>query len=521
MFFETKKTDLAGRIGRLLTPHGVVETPYLFPVIDPARQVPDLDKIREVGFSGIITNAYLFYKRNQGKATSIHEYLKWNSVIMTDSGGYQILVYGDVEVDNRTIIEYEKRIGSDIAVILDIPTGSKMSLEEAEKAVHETYRRGLEALPLIEESNQLWVYPIQGAPYKDLVVRSAILARKLPYDIYAVGSPTVILEKYNYPKLVELVATVRMHIPPSKPLHVFGVGHPMIVPFLVAVGADLFDSASYILYARDGRYMTEAGTKNIRELSYFPCTCPVCSRYTPQEVLALPNSKKVELIALHNLYMLMKEIKTTKQYIKEGRLWELLEQRSRSHPALAAAFNIVKNYFKLLAKHAPLASPSGRAVFIISADSFFNPRIAINVKRGMEITLKDVEGKTIILIPAYKKPYDTQNEYLAIVPWIEKRDDVKIAFIHPVLGVFAPGLSVTYPYYQHICKLTKSSIAYEKLVKYIRELVRKKPREVIIVNTSWMNSIADKLRDELAKLDSKSVKVTICKLSDIFSRLPR
>ncbi len=518
MAFEAKRTDLAGRIGRLVTNHGVLETPYLFPVVDPARQVPNLSKLEELGFNGIITNAYLFYKRNLGQVRSIHAELDWKKVIMTDSGGYQILVYGGVEVDNKTIVQYEKEIGSDIAVILDVPTGSKMTRDEAERAVYETYKRGLEALPLIEDAKQLWVYPIQGAPYLELVARSAILARKLPYDIYAVGSPTVMLEKYEYSKLVEIVAIAKMHLPPGRPLHVFGVGHPMVIPFLVAIGGDLFDSASYILYARDGRYMTEAGTRNIREMSYFPCSCPVCSKYTPQELLEMPDNKRTELLALHNLYVLAKEIRTVKQHIREGRLWELLEYRSRSHPALFEAFNKLKKYYRLLAKYSPLTNPGGRAVFIYPNTHLYNPRLRVNIERAEKTALRDLKDKIVVIIPAYRKPYNKQEEYIK-ASTKAAGSEVKVLIIHPQLGLLTAGTSSTYPFYQHEGRIWKESMDPQRLAALIEKVAKRKPRLVILVKAAWLsNKVAGRVSEVLK---SRGVETVICKLDEISSLLPR
>ena len=62
-YYEIRGVDLAARIAKLKTRSGVIETPYLFPVIDLARQEVDLGTIGSLGFSGIITNAYLFYRR--------------------------------------------------------------------------------------------------------------------------------------------------------------------------------------------------------------------------------------------------------------------------------------------------------------------------------------------------------------------------------------------------------------------------------------------------------------------------
>ncbi|MEM4481495.1 MAG: tRNA guanosine(15) transglycosylase TgtA [Desulfurococcaceae archaeon] len=515
--FEVKGKDLAGRIGKLTTPHGALETPFLFPVVDPLRQLPRLSDIERIGFNGVITNAYLFYARNSGAPKSIHKELSWHNTIMTDSGGYQILVYGGVGVDNKTIVEYQKAIGTDIGVILDIPTGSKMSYEEAERSVYETYKRGVEALALVMDSEQLWTYPIQGAPFRELLLRSAIMASKLPYHIYAIGSPTLMLEKYEYSKLVELTALVRMHTPINKPLHVFGVGHPMVIPFLVAVGGDLFDSASYVLYARDGRYMTEAGTKDIRELSYFPCICPICSKYSPEDLLEMPSTERAELLAKHNLYMLSREIRATKQAIRENRLWELLEHRSRAHPSLLEAFEAVKRYIKFIDRHSPLTVPGGRATWVLSNESYLNPKIRLNARRAKEISLKDASGKVVVLVPAHKKPYTSQQEYLELLGKSQGLDNVKLMFLHPVLGVFTPGASSTFPFYQHECKISRRLIKANKIASFISEIAGRGAQKVIVVKTAWLSeNLAGSIH---RKLRERGTDITICRLDEVFSQI--
>ncbi len=488
-YFDPREYDLAGRIAKLRTLHGVIETPYLFPVVDPRRQQPPLHELEKLGFNAFITNAYLFYRRNKGKPIDIHEALKWHHPIMTDSGGYQVLVYGDVEVDNQTIVNYEKKIGVDIGVILDIPTGTKMTWEEARDALQTTFKRAVEALPWIMDSKQLWVLPIQGAPYKDLVVYSSIRSWRYPYHIHAFGSPTVFLEKYDYDRVIDLVATAKLFLPPHKPLHVFGVGHPMIIPFLVAIGGDLFDSASYILYARDGRYMTETGTKRLDELSYLPCSCPVCSKYTASELRALPYNKRVELLSLHNLYILRKEINNTKQAIKEGRLWEYLEYKSKAHPSLRKAFEIVKKYIMLMNKYNPISKSGISAMFFIDSDSLSNPRLVKTKEITHNYVLARHRGKEIILFPAIKKPYNMMN-----LP------DKNILLYHPYLGIFPPELSNTYPYFQH-----EEAIILGDIRKYsqhlIKDIRRIAPRSIVIyyVEDTWSEPLAREICKELGE----------------------
>ncbi len=503
-YFDPREYDLAGRIARLRTKHGVIETPYLFPVIDPTRQQPSLETIDKLGFNAIITNAYLFYKRNRGRIKSIHESLNWKHPVMTDSGGYQVLVYGDVEIDNKTIVNYEKKIGVDIGVILDIPTGTRMEFGEAWKAVQTTFDRAVEALPVIMDSDQLWVLPIQGAPYKELVKYSSIRAWRYPYHIHAFGSPTVFLERYDYSKIVELVATARLYLPPHKPLHVFGVGHPMILPFLVALGGDLFDSASYILYARDDRYMTETGTKRIDELSYLPCNCPVCSKYTAREIQKLSREERVKLLSLHNLYILRKELLNTKQAIKEGRLWEYLEYKSKAHPTLRKAFETVKKYLDLINKYNPLTKGSPYAMFLIDVDSLYNPRLVSIRHNTLSNILTSYKGKYVELYPALYKPYNQQE-------WISnKMSKGNILLYHPYLGIFPPELSNTYPYFQH-----EESINIVFMEKYsekiISEIMIIKPKAITIhyVRNTWSEHIAKILEEKLKKtIDVKIVEIT-------------
>src|SRR4030066_1066436 len=141
MSFEIKEKDLLARIGKLKTKTVTVETPLLFPVINPSIQpVPPKRLKSEFGFDAVITNAYILWKRYQNKPIEqgLHKFLDFDGAVMTDSGAYQILVYGEVEVSQTEIVEYQERIGSDISTILDIPTGWKITKPHATETVDET-----------------------------------------------------------------------------------------------------------------------------------------------------------------------------------------------------------------------------------------------------------------------------------------------------------------------------------------------------------------------------------------------
>src|SRR3972149_3876992 len=121
--FEVKEKDLLARIGKLKTKSGAVETPLLFPVINPSIQPIPPKRLKETfGCHAIITNSYILKKRfkNIPIEIGLHKFLDYDGVVMTDSGAYQILVYGEVEVSQKEIVAYQESIGSDIATILDI-----------------------------------------------------------------------------------------------------------------------------------------------------------------------------------------------------------------------------------------------------------------------------------------------------------------------------------------------------------------------------------------------------------------
>ena len=132
--FEIKAKDMRGRVGVLKTNHGDIKTPNLMPVIHPRKQTIN---VKDYGADIVITNAYLIYKDEElsKKALDIglHELINFDGPIMTDSGSFQLSVYGDVDITNQEVIEFQEAIGTDIGTSLDIPTGPYVDREKAEE----------------------------------------------------------------------------------------------------------------------------------------------------------------------------------------------------------------------------------------------------------------------------------------------------------------------------------------------------------------------------------------------------
>ena len=496
MSFEVREKDLLARIGKLKTKSGVVETPLLFPVINPNIQPIPPKKIEtEFGFDALITNAYILKKRfqNQPIEKGLHKFLDFNGAIMTDSGAYQILVYGDIETNPKEIVEYQEQIDTDVATILDIPTGWKVSETHAEQTVKETLKRAKQLFTQKTRDDILWVGPVQGGRYLNLVAKSAKETGKLPFQIHALGSPTEVMDRYRVDVLVDMIMTAKMNLPLDRPLHLFGAGHPFMFALAVALGCDLFDSAAYAIYARQNRYMTENGTYRLNELDYFPCTCPKCAQATPKQALELPQKEREVFLAEHNLYVCSAELKRIKQAIKDGRLWEHLEMRAHAHPALLQAVKKLGKYEEYIEKHSPATKKSG--LFFFNSLSLMRPEVVHYRKNLKARYTKPKQAEILLLAPqSQKKPFHTSNTYKQITKTLSQQqtNKIHICFYAAPFGVIPIELDEVYPLSQHetAMPLDKETIAYvaNQVADYVN---RTNYKTVILINDpeNWNKTI--------------------------------
>ncbi len=386
--FEIVDKDAMGRICRIETPHGRIETPTILPVINPNIPFISPNEMRKFGAEAVITNSYIIYRTMREKAIEegVHSILNTDMPVMTDSGSYQLMVYGDVEITNAEIVEFQKAIESDIIVPLDIPTPPDAEYSTALNDLEITLEREREAKRLVSESNSLLALPIQGSTHPDLRRISASEAKKIGGDIYPIGAVVPLMDTYRFKDLARVILEVRSVVG-VEPIHLFGCGHPMLFAMAVALGCDLFDSAAYALYAKDDRYLTVYGTKKLSELNYFPCKCPVCSSYSPEEVRRMEKVEREKLIAQHNLYVSFQEIETVKQAIKENSLFELVEKRVRAHPNLLAGWRLIREYAELIERSDPKIK---RKFLYTGLDSIYRPavkrhgRALLNIKWDKE-----------------------------------------------------------------------------------------------------------------------------------------
>jgi len=438
--FEVRETDLMGRIGVLTVGKKSVETPCLTPVIHPLSLDITVRELRDLGFTALMTNSYIIYKRRREEVLErgLHGFIGHDGIVMTDSGGYQVLEYGDAEVTPEQIADFQSRIGSDLAVTLDTPTGYSTSRAYASRTMEGSLEAAVSTLRSSGGSETVWVGPIQGGLFGDLVRSSARRMVKAGFRMVALGSPVELMEGYLFSELAEMIVNARKSIPFSMPLHLFGAGHPLTTPLSIALGCDTFDSASYILFAKEGRYMTERGTLDIRTMAYLPCSCPVCNATSRADLVEMESGERTRRMALHNLHVLRADVLRCKEAIVEGRLWDLVEERAMAHPRLAVAFRALTKHARWLSK--PTRLLKDRGMLLRTPEDAGRPELLLANQHLAPVVRRRAKEARVLATPV-ARPSPKSAASARVVDYYR---------VHPELGPFPAELQFVFPFTQTV-----------------------------------------------------------------------
>jgi 7-cyano-7-deazaguanine tRNA-ribosyltransferase len=373
--FELIDRDGLGRIGKFTVGNHKVTTPTIAIVVNPNRQVVPPELMKKMGVELIITNSYIIHKNQDTRKIyskdGLHKTLKWDGPIYTDSGTFQMYSRQIKDLPNKKIIQFQKKIKSDIITPVDVFTLPQDDKPVARKKLNETIKR-------IKEVSQLtkgnFTAPIQGGRHLDLRKLACKKLSKINPLVFPIGGIVPYMEQYRYSKLAEIILTCKLNLPFSTPIHAFGAGHPMVFAFLAYLGCDIFDSAMYSLAAQRGAYLTVNGTIDSSKLVEFPCTCPACSCSTVKEFKSSSMFQKEKFLTLHNLYVTIAEIKTVRQAIRLNRLGELVQIRARAHPKLGeAVLNILKKHGADIIPFEKMSKSS--ALFYSGAETSYRPEV--------------------------------------------------------------------------------------------------------------------------------------------------
>jgi 7-cyano-7-deazaguanine tRNA-ribosyltransferase len=292
----------------------------------------------------VITSSYITWRtpplRSIAEERGIHGLIGFSGPVMTDSGAFQQHAYGSVEVGPEEILQFQEKIGSDIATILDVFTEPDTPHDEAETALRTTLERARAGR---QARSGLLAVPVQGGAHADLRAASARAASELG-DVLAVGGVVPLLEQYRFVELVRQLVAARPELTPAAPVHLFGAGHPMTFALAALFGVDLVDSSAYQKFARRGRLLLPEGTVSVDDLTEETCRCFLCAEMTLPLVARLPAPERERRLAFHNLLTSAEEMGRVRQAIHDGTLWELAERRAVAHPALRAGLEEARRH---------------------------------------------------------------------------------------------------------------------------------------------------------------------------------
>ncbi|MBD3193797.1 MAG: tRNA guanosine(15) transglycosylase TgtA [Candidatus Lokiarchaeota archaeon] len=508
--YEIIETDGLARIGRLKVGKKEISTPNLFPVVHPYDDLITAKEIERIGFKSIFTNAYILYQNEKARFKAIkkgiHDYLEFDGLIATDSGAFQQYMYKNEEfnITADKIERFQEVIRSDFPVILDIPVQPEDTYNIAKTKIENNLKRAQSNIKRRKILKNCWFGPIHGGKYEDLLKKSTIEMNRLKFGVYALGGLVKPLINYRFDLIIKILSLVKQNIKPNKPIHLFGMGLPQFFSLAIAFGCDLMDSAAYILYAKENRYFDiTTGTKDISELKEFPCSCPICQKYTPNELRTFEDNFKINLIAKHNLYISFTELNTIKQAIELGDLWELVEQRIRSHPTLAKAYSLLSNKSKFIEKYEKVYKNHGR--LFSSLESTYRPvffRYSNRINKRYRI---HKEINCLIFLPELDvkgKFSPSINQWLNKIKKINKinQKSLQILFYSEYFGVIPLELKDLYPIgqYEAIRNRYNSKLLFHKFYKNIKEFLKKRTKNLekilVLIPKTYINQYNEEVK---------------------------
>lgn len=352
-FTVIKKDSTTGaRLGRLVTAHGVVETPAFMPVgtHGSVKALSPRD-LEEIGCQMVLANTYHLYLRPGVEVIrdlgGLHRFMGWTGPILTDSGGYQVFSLGALRkiteegvhfqshldgsshlLTPEKVVEIQEDLGSDVAMVLDECIPHPATREYARVSTERTVRWAERSLKARKRGDQALFGIIQGGMYQDLRAQCVREMTPLPFDGFAVGGLGVGEEEATLNSIGEFTAGLLVE---DRPRYLMGVGRPADLIFAVRHGYDLFDCVLPTRNARTGTLFTSRGKISIKraEFSSDPrpvdesCDCYCCSHFSRAYLRHLYLAGEIlaaQLHTLHNLYFYHRLMEGLRQAIREDRV---------------------------------------------------------------------------------------------------------------------------------------------------------------------------------------------------------
>jgi queuine tRNA-ribosyltransferase len=344
------------RVGRIHTPHGVIDTPNFVAVgTNGTLKALDNQMVDSIGLQLMFCNTYHLLLQPGPeviqRAGGLHRFMSRKMPIITDSGGFQVfsLAYGSVadELKSRgmkkrdghvlkiseegvhfrsyrdgskvlltpeTSIQAQKALGADIIIPFDELPPYHIGKEELKKSLDRTHRwekRSLEE-HLKDPKDQAMYAVIHGGVDPLLRAESCHFLKELPFDGFSIGGS---LGKTK-PEMVEMLTQLLPSLPQEKPNHLLGIGDLESLSQCIPLGIDTFDSSYPTRAARHGMLLTEEGPLKVERaanLNHFApieqgCSCFTCQNFSLAYLHHLFKAKEMTgytLATIHNLHFMI------------------------------------------------------------------------------------------------------------------------------------------------------------------------------------------------------------------------
>jgi queuine tRNA-ribosyltransferase len=360
---KIEATRGSARAGKLITPHGEVETPVFMPVgtLGSVKGVSQ-DVLEELGVQILLGNTYHLYLRpgveTVRKMGGLHRFMSWDRAILTDSGGFQVFSLTDLRkvgeegvafrshldgsshfLSPEKAMEIQIGLGADIMMAFDECTEYPADAQRARASMELTLRWAARCKSYFDEhKNQVpWAADseriegtqalfgiVQGGMDAELRRESAMRTIDIGFPGYAIGGLSV-----GEPRELtrDVVESTLEHLPADQPRYLMGVGTPEEIAHYAQSGVDMMDCVLPTRAARHGLLFTSEGKVSIKQARYAQdespldpvCDCRVCRRYSRAYLRHLYASNELlaqVLNTVHNLHYYLAVMKTVRSWIR-------------------------------------------------------------------------------------------------------------------------------------------------------------------------------------------------------------
>ena len=347
------------RAGKILTAHGVINTPTFMPVGTLATVKSMLpESLMSIGIEIILSNTYHLMLRpgediifQQG---GLHKFMNWKKPILTDSGGFQVMslsklrkiVKGGVEFKShidgqkylltpKKSVDIQYKLGSTITMIFDECTPYPINYNDAKKSMLLSLRWAEESKKSFTNRDGYGLFGIiQGSMFKDLRKQSIRQLKDISFDGYAIGGLAVGEQPNEMLRVLEFTI---QDIPKYKPRYLMGVGKPIDIITSVKKGIDMFDCVLPTRSGRNGQAFIRNGIINIKNSEYISdnspldprCLCYTCKNYTRSYLNHLIRSNEIlgsVLMTWHNISYYQDLVQRLRELILCGKLYQYSNQ---------------------------------------------------------------------------------------------------------------------------------------------------------------------------------------------------